>query len=141
MSNPQAINQAIIVLHESREASAASRREMLTSLLTLGQYQSEQKHLHPSTKVRGQKVAKAIPSSRALDPSTRSDSTWLYEALNDSRHEASDIRTVLEVDCIFELGYAHPSAIRKLYNRRKKDVVSFRLSPRQPQGRCPVLGK
>lgn len=71
---------------------------------------------YPSTKAFNLRIKIIAPELLLLDASTRSDSLWLYRAMNGLIK--CDLLSILGVDSLVETGRTHPSAIRRLYREK-----------------------
>ncbi|MEI4235329.1 hypothetical protein [Roseovarius sp. D22-M7] len=103
------------------EAVNNKEADLLNSYLVIGRFQSDAKKAFKSTKLFGQYLAQALPVSQALDPALRSNCTWLYEALNVTDHEASDLLHILNVNDIASFKSANPTVIKREYKKVKKE--------------------
>ena len=100
------------------------KQQKLKSYLEFGSYLSDLAKRVPSTKLRGKIRKKECPESQLLDASVMTNSKWLYEALNDPLHEASNILAIFGVESIFDLGIENPTVIRRMYREATEQVAS-----------------
>ena len=103
--------------------------EKLEDYLNLGRFISEARKEILSDKLLGQYVKAALPESKALQPSLRSNSKWLYEALNDKGSKGTDILEVSGVATMADYFTANPSTIRRKYNDKKKAMGKTSRTP------------
>jgi len=114
------LSQGLSSLANAKAAKETYKREKLKVYLELGRCQSEEARRVPSTKLRGQKIARMYPDSQSLDDALRSNCTWLFEALHVPGHKANDLLDTLGVKSVFDLGYECPTSIRRRYAEIKK---------------------
>lgn len=124
MESHEKINVTLEILQQYRENELELKRAKLEACLELGKLQSKMKNEYPSTKLRGKAVSEFVPNSQHLDATTRCHCTWLFEALNDPDHPASDILEILKVASIFDFGSESPTHIKRGYERLKARLAS-----------------
>ena len=117
MESHEEINATLEILQQNKVTELELKRAKLEACLQLGKLQSKIKTEYPSTKLRGKAVSELVPNSQRLDATTRCHCTWLFEALNDPDHPASDILEILRIDSIFDLGSESPTHIKREYER------------------------
>lgn len=120
-ADADAASVAAMLAKAEEAANAINRKDsdLLASYLIIGEIGSALAAQFASTKVYGQALAKAAPASQSLDPALRSNCKWLWEALNVSGHEASDILHVLGVNDIAAYRSGNPHVIRRDYKAAK----------------------
>lgn len=104
--------------------------DLLSAYLHFGKFQSGIRGLFKSAKVYGQFLAAEVPATQALDPALRSNCKWLYEALHDPEHEASDLLSILGLDttkndpesAIAEYKSQNPTVIKRDYKALKAEA-------------------
>lgn len=124
------------VAHATDEANkalgkiAGKDKDLLGAYLALGGFQHNATKWIPSSKIRGAYVAAKLPQSQNMDPSLRSNCTWLFEALNIATHEAADMLMIFGLmregdnrkpeEIIAEYKTQNPTVIRREYKKAKE---------------------
>lgn len=101
--------------------------DLLSDYLALGKFQSTVTRMFKSTKLAGLFIKDKLPEASKIDPAVRSNSKWLWEALNVDDHEASDILFILGgITKIGDYKSAHPSVIARHYKKAKTRVEGLK---------------
>lgn len=85
-NNDVFINTAISAILSSKEILKDNKASSLSALLLFGEQVSSLKQTIPLKKMRGVEIKKRFPPSHNMDEALRSNSVWLYDALNNPRH-------------------------------------------------------
>ena len=120
--DPKAVEAATKSAQEALDAITGTESKLVSSYLALGQFQAEAAPMFKSSKLYGQFVAAELPASQSLDPALRSNCKWLYEALNVSDHEGSDLLNLLEVNRIEDFKSGNPTVIRRTFKAAKAEA-------------------
>lgn len=65
------------------------RKQQLSCHLAFGEFSSTSKPMFRSTRKHGEFIAKMVPKSAIMDAALRTNSKWLWEALNIPDHTAA----------------------------------------------------
>lgn len=120
-TNDAFVNAAIGKITANKNSQVIHNTNILKATLLFGEQSSLLKQIIPSTKLRGTELAKRFPESQNIDPALRSNSLWLYEALNTPGHPANDILAVLSLRRIEDICVqtGNPTVIRRMYSKAK----------------------
>ena len=123
ISNHEQLNHALGNANKTQDAETLIRekQENLAAFISFGAQLAQLERDIPSTKVRGNEIAKRFPQSQSMDPAKRSHCKWLYRALHEAGHPAGDIHQVLGLRSIMDICKRtdHPTVINKMYLRAK----------------------
>lgn len=121
-ADPKALKAAAAVATKALAAIGNKDADLLKHYMALGQFQSEAVKLFKSVKLYGMFLAKELPASQDLDSALRSNCKWLFEALNVSGSDGSDILVVLGVNQIEDYKSKNPTVIKRDYKNAKKEA-------------------
>lgn len=118
--DPAAIKAQADELAKSVDAIASKDSDLLSHYLKLGGFQSTVSGMFKSSKLYGQYLKEEVPASQALDAALRSNCKWLFEALNTSGTDGSDLLTVLGINRIEDFKSGNPTVIKREYKQAKQ---------------------
>lgn len=126
-NNDVSINTAISAILSNKEILKDNKASSLSALLLFGEQVSLLKQTVPSKKMRGVQIKKRFPPSYNMDEALRSNSVWLYDALNNPRREANNIFQVLDLQQIEDIytKKGNPTVIRRMYRDAKANVQAL----------------
>lgn len=121
----EGVNPSDIQTMEAETADCLSNIQgkdaaLLGDYLTLGKFLSSIGAMFKSTKIAGEYRKKNLPESENLDPALRSNCKWVWEALNLSDHEGSDLLSVLGVNRLEDYKSQNPTVIKRAWRDAKK---------------------
>ena len=118
------VNAAIGKITANKENQVTHNLNVLKATLLFGEQSSLLKRTIPSTKLRGTELAKRFPESQNIDPALRSNSLWLYEALNAKGLPENDILEVLGLQRIEDICVqtGNPTVIKRMYRKAKANA-------------------
>lgn len=102
--------------------------DLLGHYIALGGFQSQASGMFKSTKLYGQYLKQELPASQLLDAALRSNCKWLFEAISNKEHEASDILSVLGVNRLEDFKSGNPTVIKREYKERQKQQAVAELA-------------
>ncbi|MDQ2066752.1 hypothetical protein Q9295_10215 [Xinfangfangia sp. CPCC 101601] len=121
-ADPKALKSAAADAAKALGAIGKKDADLLSHYLALGKFQSSAAPLFKSSKLYGQFLAKELPASQDLDAALRSNSKWLWEALNKPGAEGGDLLVVLNVNRIEDYKSKNPTVIKRDYKAAKAEA-------------------